>query len=58
MKIVKEIVINLLTLLALVVGLLLVVVGYSDLISPEFYPLLACVGMAMPAAIEIGRAHV
>ena len=53
MKIVKEIVINLLTLLALVVGLLLVVVGYSDRVSPEVYPLLACVGMAMPAAIVL-----
>ncbi len=53
MKLVKEIVVNLLTLLALVVGLLLVAVGYSDHFSPEAFPLLACVGMAMPAAIVL-----
>ena len=53
MKIVKALIVNLLTIVALIVGLLLVAVGYSDRIPPADHPLLACAGMAMPAAIGL-----
>ena len=56
MKIVKALIVNLLTLVALIVGLLLVAVGYSDRIPPADHPLLACAGMAMPAAIALNVA--
>ena len=53
MKFVKALIVNLLTLVALIVGLLLIAVGYSDRIPPADHPLLACAGMAMPVAIAL-----
>lgn len=53
MKIVKALIVNLLTVVALLAGLLLVAVGYSDRIPPADHPLLACAGMTMPAAIAL-----
>lgn len=56
LKKVKNIIVNLLTLVALVVGLSLVAVSYSDLIPPEKHPLLACAGMIMPAVLVLNVA--
>ncbi len=56
MKLVKDILVNMLTLLALLVGLLLVIVGYSDRVPPDEHQLLACAGMAMPAAVVLNVA--
>ena len=47
---------NLLTLVAIAVGVLLVGVGYSDRLPPDVHPLLACAGMAMPVALVLNLA--
>lgn len=56
MKLVKELFVNLLTLVALAVGLALVAVGYSDRVPPGESQLLACAGMAMPAVLVLNVA--
>ena len=53
LKKVKNLIVNLLTLLALVVGLSLVLVGFSDHLPPEKHPLLACVGMVFPGVLVL-----
>ena len=56
MKIVKSLIINALTLLAVLVGALLVAVAYSDRLPPGIHPLVACAGMAMPAVLVLNVA--
>ena len=53
---IKNLVVNLLTLVAVTAGILLVAVGYSDRVPPSVHPLVACAGMAMPAAIVLNVA--
>jgi endonuclease/exonuclease/phosphatase (EEP) superfamily protein YafD len=56
LKYIKKFIIGLLTILALAVALLLLAVAYSDRVSPVDYPLIGCVGMAMPLAILLNTA--
>ena len=53
MKYIKKFIVSVLTIVALMVALLLLVVGYSDHVSPADHPLMGCVGMAMPIAIAL-----
>jgi exonuclease III len=52
----KNIIVNVLTVLAVVVGVLLVAIGYSDRIHPSVHPFLACLGMAFPAILVLNLA--
>ena len=54
--IIKKLVVNILTLVALAVGVVLVAVGYSDRVSPTVHPWVACAGMAMPAVLVLNLA--
>ena len=56
MKFVKSLLVNTLTVMALIVGGMLVAVGYSDHLRPDVHPLVACAGMAMPAAMVLNVA--
>ena len=56
LKHIKIIIVNVLTLVALAVGLLLVAVGYSDRIPPAAHPWVACAGMGMPAVLVLNLA--
>ena len=56
MKLVKGLIVNLLTVVAIFVALLLVAVGYSDRIPPDVHPMVACSGMAMPAVLVLNVA--
>mgnify|MGYP002624147290 CR=1 FL=1 len=56
MKLVKGLIVNLLTALALIMALLLVGVGYSDRVPPDVYPKIACAGMLMPVVVVLNIA--
>ena len=51
MKIIKSILLNVLTGVSVATVLLLLLVGYSDRIDPEDHHLLACLGMFLPFAV-------
>ena len=56
MKLVKGLIVNLLTAVALIVALLLVAVGYSDRVPPGVHPWVACAGMSMLAVMILNIA--
>ena len=56
MKLVKGLIVNLLTAMAIAVAVLLVAVGYSDRVPPDVHPLVACAGMSMIAVVTLNIA--
>ena len=48
MKVIKNILVGVLTGASVVTVLLLLLVGYSDRIDPVDHPMLACLGMFLP----------
>ena len=51
MKVIKNILVGVLTGASVVTVLLLLLVGYSDRIDPVDHPMLACLGMFLPFAV-------
>jgi len=57
-KAVKKILLGMLTGASVVTALLLLLVGYSDRVNPESFPMLACLGMFFPFAFVANVAFV
>ncbi len=53
---IKNILVNVLTLIAVVVGVAVVAVGYSDRLHPSVHPIVACAGMAFLAVLVLNVA--
>lgn len=53
MKVIKKIVLGILTGASVTAALLMLVVGYSDRFNPASYPMMACLGMFFPFAFVV-----